>query len=218
MAVKCNITGLVLEKLNELKWGFSCKKENKASILRNYIEYLDCENVFVEDCGDIPCQEGGTTIIHSCNLNVTGISATVPNINGVFATFHLAVTNLYGGTPPFSYVWEYDTDVFDLAAGASINDPALDLEAKPGIDLGAVVTPIKVTITDSEGCTDVKQCYYTPGGMMCASGYNPCPNPKNLVIGGLYTPCPTPHKLDVAVTANTSSGGIFSIQFTAPFV
>lgn len=191
---KCNITSLVLEKLNKLKWGFSCK-DNSCGIVENYLQYIskDCPTVIFSICFPDNCQN--SAIVFNCNLKLIGITGE-RDVDQEKIVFDLGVGDYINGLPPFTYEWTYDEDIFDIISG-STTSPQIELQLKEDKQIELVITPIMVEITDSNGCTASKQCYLTPEGMQCANNYVPCNNPSDLEVTMIYITCSRPKSLTV---------------------
>lgn len=181
MAVKCNIIDLAQERVRLIKWRFSCR-DNSRWIIENYVEYLNCPEVNLVPCGTVNCQEGGSTVSSACTLVINEIAGEVIVDQGRIY-FSVLIDGYVGGTLPFSYSWTYNTDDFELVAGATVNEPELRLALKPGRDSSYLNTDINVTITDANGCEVTKGCFYTPSGMECdLSVFTFCPNTRQLEV------------------------------------
>ena len=87
-----------------------------------------------------------------------------------------------------TYLWSFDKGVF--TATGSVNEPTLVLSVNKGKDLDAVVSPVKVTVTNGDGCVASQDCYYTPQGMQC--GIVPCTNPQDLSVINIQPAVCTP--------------------------
>lgn len=172
---KCNITKYALDKWNSLRYGFTCE-DNSRSIIENYILYLNCPTVTTIVCDADNCKND--PIIGNCSLSISDIEFTLiednPDIDIAFTA------NFSGGASPFTYLWEFNIDDFTSFNG--VNQSELDLKLKPGRDLDFLNTRVKVTIVDSGGCSDNKQCYYMSGDMNCDNNFINCPNTNNLVV------------------------------------
>lgn len=97
----------------------------------------------------------------------------------------------------YTYSWTWDEEVFDLAG--PLGESTLFVTVKDGKDLDAIVSPISVTVTDENGCSTTKTCYYTPTGMQCGE-YIPCPNAANLIIINKFVRCTGASQLKVSKT------------------
>lgn len=200
MAVKCNIAGLALERLNKLLWGISCKTSNNA-IIENYIEYLACPEVILKPCFEgEPCVN--TVTIHNCNLNITGITFNITDeavdpddLTTGQSLFLLSIGDIFGATAPIDYLWTVNTDHFEVVG--TLDTPYLVVKPKPGKSLETITSLIRVDITDAQGCKDFKECYYTPTGMQCGNTFVPCSHTKDLVVTNNYVSCARPRYLQV---------------------
>lgn len=185
VAAKCNITGLVLELVGELYYGFKCK-DNSYAIIENYLESLQCEDVVPEVCHPADCTND--PIIFNCQIGVAGIAVS---INGNTVTF---TSTIVGGTAPFTYEWSFETD--DFTSGA-INQSSLVLTLKPNKSLEDLVSEVSVTVTDANGCTTTKSCWLVDAAMKCNESFVPCPNPSQLTLLNATTYCVAPSNLIV---------------------
>lgn len=191
MAAKCNIVKLVSQKLNALIWGISCDEDNvDRSIIRNYIEYLNCDLVVPDEC-DIDTDCINEPIILTCNdFEISSILATYPDKSVLSIILSVESAAIIGGNSPFSYVWEYNTDDFDISGNTTSDTLALTL--KDGKSFETLISKIKVTITDSLGCVAIRECYIIPeifpvagfgeANLECNTDYEPCVNPKELEV------------------------------------
>lgn len=187
VAAKCNITGLVLNRLNRLQWGIACK-DTSCEIIEDYIQHLNCSDTHIIPCDTDNCLDA-EPVIFNCNFNITSISATLNPIGeDADIIFDLKVINYVGGLLPFTYLWIYDTTDFDLIG--NVTDPQIKLKLKGNKKIELLVTEIEVQITGADGCKDSKSCWLTPEGMECNVNYIPCPNTANLTASSIYTPCP----------------------------
>lgn len=91
-------------------------------------------------------------------------SVVLPPACADLALTDISITNTFGtsviasgGTPPYTYEWAYDNNIFsiDPASDATSNSINLELEATPDD------TTISVVVTDSNGCTASKSLNYT---------------------------------------------------------
>lgn len=202
MAVKCNITKVVLEKVESNGWGLSPSKERDRTLLENYVEFLACPDFSLKYCTDYEdtCIElnKANTLVVNCNLNVIGMSFTknTPSSqNPQDITFFLSITDIYGAKQPLTYKWTYDTNIFDIVG--SINSPTVQFKVKPGKKIDLVVAPITVEIVDANGCKDTKQCYFTGDGMKCNASFKPCTPVKALIVTPVVVTCSRPRALVV---------------------
>lgn len=191
MAVKCNIVGLVLNKLYNLQYELECK-DYSNDIIENYIEYLDCDIP-----GFVPCN-----IATDCRDNVT-ISECRLTVNKIVIISRVLNTIVYGvdlvgGVAPFTYQWIFDTTDFNNSGTVDTNQATLTV--KGGKNLALIVSPISVTVTDSEGCKYTKNCTLIPEGLRCNDNYVPCPNISNLQVASKFTYCARPENLVVTNT------------------
>lgn len=194
VAAKCNITGLVLQELNKLHYGYNCK-DNGLAIIENYLEFLSCPNIKLIVCNTEPyCNT--TPNSFDCNFNITAISATL-NPVGVEADiiFDLKVIDYAGGKLPLTYNWIYDEEDFDLVG--SIEDSQVKLVLKEGKQLNLLITQIGVEVIDADGCGDSKYCWFVGGSMQCAYNYVPCSNATELTVIYEYVDCPRATNLTV---------------------
>jgi hypothetical protein len=191
VAAKCNITNTALKKISEVIWGLTIPQVDNE-IIENYIEYLACPDVILSIChvpNTNPCGDSVTNpVVLNCELNITNISFNTSTI-GADIVFNLGAGDIFGAKTPISYLWTYDTATFDLIGGTN-SSAAIQLKLKAGKNLSTLTTPIRVDITDGNGCMDFKQCYFSGGVMRCNSSFSPCPNARNLTIAYTYTPCP----------------------------
>jgi hypothetical protein len=192
VAVKCDITSLVIERLKTVNWGVKCVESNTFGIIESYLEKLDCDSVdYVIRSKDSDCS--GTIIVFNCEYNILRIGFTVEESESIFK---VNIGDYIGGTPPFTYEWAYEEDDFDLVS----SDPEtgeLKLKLKTGKTFDTLVSQITVTITDLNFCTATKTCYITPGGMMCGNSYVACPNTSELEVVNLFVQCSGPMALTV---------------------
>lgn len=183
VAAKCNITGYTLEQLRQLLWGFHCDtQEVKDAILENYLEYLDCATVT-----HATCNEGCTNdpLILGCEdfkVNaITDLTYLEPLDDGSIY-FGILPTDYIGGSPPFTYLWSFDTDFFELVDGA-LTDPVLHIKVKNDIDINVMIGEVRLVLTDSLGCIATQKiCYFKSLALICDPDYIPCPNPQNLTV------------------------------------
>lgn len=197
MAAKCNITGLALDALSKLQWGFNCR-DKSCAIIENYIEYLACPNIDLIICNQENTECGNSiTTVFSCNFNLISISATLNPTDDPESDviFDLKLVDYVGGKLPFSYVWTYDTDDFDIIGENNL--PQIKLKVKPDKQVELLVTQISVQITDADGCIDTKSCWLTPEGMECNINYVACSSPVDLEVISIYNECSKPKSLEV---------------------
>lgn len=181
MAVKCNITDLVLSKLKELYW--DTKANVDKDILQNYLESLGCVDYMPIPCVDVPCSND--TIVLTCNMVVAKISKT--ELENTI-TFYIESEDFTGGTPPFMYHWTYEVADFDNS-GTIDTDKAI-LTVKLGKKLNLLVTGVTVRVTDSNGCIVTKNCFLANDVMQCANNYVACDNSTSLSITNKNKFCP----------------------------
>ena len=189
MAAKCNITGLILQKLDELQWGLkTCAPVNKA-IWEDYIAYLECPTVNSPNCYPAAdCPEELVEVV--CRTSIHKLSVSV---DGDMLIFTVLPSDMVGFTEPFTYGWSYDQKVF--TASGPVNDYQLKLLLKGGIDMTTIVARVGVVITDVHGCTASKFCYFTPVGLQCNVNYTPCVNASSLRVTNTLTQCVGPSGL-----------------------
>lgn len=191
---KCNITKAVLEKLSSLTWGVDCQ-DTSCSILENYIEYLDCDNVKRTICVDPDNCQNPIVYFH-CKFNISSISIEIPTNNLEYdILFKLNTTNYVGGTAPFQYDWTYNHS--DFTAVGDVVNGILKLKLKEDRTLDLLVVNISVTVTDANDCSDSKSCVLDSGDIQCNQFYQACYNPRGLVVENNYVSCVSPRSLVV---------------------
>lgn len=172
----------------------SSDAKKQKSIVRNYIEYLACEDFSLKVCDDeSDCKEDVTIL--NCNLNVVGISFNLVQDGSGDIVFFLGVGNIYGATTPLKYKWIFENDDFTLVG--EDDDPTVKLKLKSSKVLTNLVTKIGIEVTDANGCTDTKYCWYTPTGMRCNNNFAPCVNPINLKVKSTNVTCVRTKNLSV---------------------
>lgn len=192
MPVKCNIASLILDRIQSVNWGVSCIDSNTTGILENYIEHLACKTKkFNMVTDNVDCQ--GEIVVFNCEYNILRIGFTVENIESVFK---VNVGDYIGGTPPFTYVWAFEEDDFDLLS-EDLESEELILKIKEGKTFDSLVSQITVTITDANFCSSTKTCVITPQGMQCGNSYELCPNVSNLQVVNKIIQCSGPFALTV---------------------
>lgn len=183
MVAKCNITLNTLQYLNKLLWGVDCDNSIKA-IIENYIEYLACDTINI-----VPC------FAEDCTNNTIDVDCTskslyrIDNLKNPYPCIYLFVNDedIVNGKPPYTYQWSYI--VSDLIPRGEINKSFIVLCPVANKLRENLVTPITITIIDSEGCRFTKTCYLTPeylnppnfGSLEC-NNYIPCTNISNLSV------------------------------------
>lgn len=172
---KCNITKYALAKYNAMKYGFSCEDVERP-ILENYIVYLNCATVNIVVCSPDNCVND--PIVNTCSLRITDINVDLAEDNPFVDLIFGA--NIVGGNAPFHFQWSYNIDDFDVYGPTDTF--SLSLKGKPGKDVSYLNSVLGVTITDRDGCTDTKSCFYTPDQMECADDFIDCPNIIDLTI------------------------------------
>lgn len=182
MAAKCNIISSVISKLNGLYWGITDKSIDDK-IIENYIEQLNCIDVFVVPCSNGDCPD--STVKKVCNFRILRISGTT-NENSI--TFFIEDKNLLDGVAPFIYNWSFETKDFDNSG--SINLSTATLTVKSTKKLNLLVSKITLNIIDSDGCKSTKTCYLTPQGIKCDINYKPCPPVASLKVTVKTKLCP----------------------------
>lgn len=190
MAVKCNIAKQALDKYQLKQWGFAKDVKIDRSILFNYLEYIKCEGVEIIPCeDDSDCAKAVLTnkVVKRCNMNLISMSVDVLGEDNQLV-FSLKVGNVINGTPPYVYQWIWDTDKLELVEGESTDE---EVKIKPigDADVSLMMFPIILQVTDANGCSDEKTCYYTPSGMKCNNNYVPCYPLENLVVSMINIPC-----------------------------
>lgn len=192
VAVKCNITGLVLKETGRMFYGLKCQ-DNTLGIAENYLAYLNCPEVPIESCAS-DCDN--PAIIFNCLFKLATLSAVV---QGQTVTLNVTSLNYVGGTAPFTYQWEFNVD--DFTSGATdANQLVLTLRA--GKSFSTLVTSVTLTMTDANGCISSKQCWLSFGVLYCNPLYAPCVNPAALSV----TPTMTNMTWDnTLVNASTNS-------------
>lgn len=185
---KCHITTIALEETSKLFYKVTCKN-NSLSILENYIASLSCPDLPLEICSpDDICNN--IPIIFNCNFNI--IRSTLA-INNNLLTFTINTSDYVGGTSPFTYVWDFEEDDFEPAG--PINNESIVLVLRPLKDLSQLVSRVAITITDSNGCQDIKVCWLNKGVLKCSTNFIPCANPRNLRLVNLIVTCAAPSNL-----------------------
>lgn len=184
VAAKCNITKYALEQVRELVYGFRCKKDtNQEAVIENYINHLDCESVNIETCLAEPCSNEAT-ILDCEDSSITKITQLFPDeipltIRDRFYT--VLAEDVVNLVAPFTYQWEFDESIFELASGA-LTDSTIHLKILDDLDPELIIGAVTVTITDALGCSASKTCYETINGTECDIDYEPCPNAKELTV------------------------------------
>ena len=202
MAVKCNIASKALIRLANSQWGFSKDKSTDISIVENYLEYLGCPSfslkLCTEDYSSICEQINKSNVqIVNCNINLIGISfVPIENEENGDISFYLAVGDIYGAKQPITYKWTFDESDFEIIG--SDEEPVINLKAVNGKDPALIVSAISLEITDANGCTDTKQCYYTPTGMKCNNSFAPCLGVSGLNVAYLFNECSKAKSLTVS--------------------
>lgn len=184
---KCNITGYVLDQLNQLKYGVECS-DSSSAIVENYIAYLNCPDVDLEICHPDDCKN--EVVRFSCLINVPVLSGVI-NSNTITYT-----ASIVGGKAPFTYAWSFDQTKF-TASGAT-NQPELSITAKPGLDISTLVASVTLVVTDADGCKDTKTCYLDNSLTKCNPNFVPCVNPSGLSVRNSVTYCLAPSNLRVS--------------------
>ena len=64
VAVKCNISGLVLYESGRMFYGLKCQ-DKSLDIAENYLEYLRCPDIVIESC-KTDCDN--PPVIFNCNF------------------------------------------------------------------------------------------------------------------------------------------------------
>lgn len=214
MAVDCNIVEKALKKVKLKAWGFENDNVIDKGIAISYLEYLACEGVSLKSCHDLGgnCDDGDTFKNVSCNMNVRSISYSTTNIpNNI--NFYLGVTDIFNAVGPLTYLWSYDTAVFEIIG--NVTDSVVGFKFKTGYNPTLTVTWITVTITDANGCTDSKTCKYINGVMQCAINFVSCFPVNDLEITSLYTACKRP--TDLVVENYTGDFTLFDYEFDFEF-
>lgn len=199
MAVKCNIAKQALEKYKLDVWGFAKDVKVDKSILLNYAEYLACESITLNYCGenDSDCGKvaNALNITKNCNINLISLSVSIEEVDNE-VTFFLSAGDLINATPPYTYQWFWDdtkVEIIGESTGATARfRPVGDAQ------IGLMVFPIYLQVSDAEGCGDVKQCWFTPTGMKCNANYDPCLPVEALSVAYEYVPCDNVKNLTVA--------------------
>lgn len=189
MAVKCNIASQVLEKIKLDAWGFSKDKSIDRSILFNYAEYLNCEDVVLNPCeDDSNCAKilAGLRTVKKCNMNLIGMTVSIEEEDNE-ATFFLSAGNIIGGKPPYYYQWYHDESKIELIG--SNTEETVKFRPVGDAQINLMVYPIILLVADSEGCADMKTCYYTPSGVKCNNNFDPCYPVENLQVLFNYVEC-----------------------------
>lgn len=149
VAVKCNIPNIALSEASLLFYGVKCK-DNSRPIIENYLEYLNCPGIIVEDCQNFKCDN--PPVVFNCNLVVPTISyEVVPEIGPVTAIKYAFTATILGGTPPFTYQWTFNEVQFTAYSTTTVNP--LILEINEGFDIDDMYSKFIVVVTDSKGCT-----------------------------------------------------------------
>lgn len=187
MAVKCDISSIVLQKLGQLYWGTNTEYIDDT-ILQNYIEYLDCDTVELVECKPSTCTN--ETQHYICNIQIVKISSSyVQNV----VTFFVESTDIINGVKPYSYQWDFEEDDFDNSGPIDTTTAVLTVKASKDREL--LVTKIILKITDAIGCEVIKSCYLTPQGMRCETGYKACLPATGLTVRNKITLCVAPRGL-----------------------
>jgi hypothetical protein len=193
VAVKCNIASLALENSAKLLYGFSCK-DNSIAFIENYIESLACPDIILEECGSVVCEN--PVVVFNCVFNVNRIAMQVVEGNTVVLTATIGNGDYAGGTPPFTYQWNFDENDFEVTG--PINQSQIALTPKDGKEIEDLISKITVTVTDSNGCQSVKSCWVEQGVGKCNDNYVGCTNPSDLVVTDAETYCAAPSNLIIS--------------------
>lgn len=200
VAAKCNITTLALDKMNSLKWGFSCVVPNYL-IAENYIEYLNCPDVKIDDCFTGNCNGEPIVIVHNCELVITQIRVKFPSPASevlLYETFYVTPEiDIVNGTPPYTYEWSFPTNLFTRLTSSNPAELLLAVRQDISFDPDLMSYPITLTVTDSVGCAYTKTCYKTPTGMECGHRYEECSNVGILTVDTEYLVCSAPDTLTI---------------------
>jgi hypothetical protein len=157
--VRCNITKYALQKLNSLRYGGVPPLSATLAIYENYIAFLNCYSTNYNYCYADPCISGPST--NNCLIS---IGALTTKITGDYYT--ISPINLTGiDNPPLIYQWIYDLTKWE--AIGSTTTPILTLRLKG--DPKTISTPIYLTITDVDGCTDTIECGLVAGNFICGA-------------------------------------------------
>ena len=185
MAAKCNITKLALDSLLQLQYSVRCSKSNVKNLLENYIEYLNCSDVNLNVCEPAVCVNEVVTF--SCKLKVVAFDFVSED---QMLLFSIPSGGIIGAIGDLQYEWGYDALSFNLVG--AMNSNQLILTLKEGKLLSNVVAPVKVTVTDSNGCVSEKQCYVAGGTTKCNVNYTPCSTPMALTLSNKIVNCAKP--------------------------
>lgn len=192
VAVKCNIATLALENSAKLLYGFGCK-DNSFAFIENYIESLDC-GINQELCNAVPCEN--PVIVFNCIFNVNRISFEIQEGNLIILTATVGDGDYAGGTPPFTYEWNFDENDFDVTGAVNQNQIALTPKDDKAIE--DLVSQITVTVIDSNGCQSVKSCWIEYGVGKCNENFVGCTNPSDLVVTDAESYCAAPSNLIIS--------------------
>lgn len=185
MAAKCNITKLALDSLLQLQYSVRCSKSNVKNLLENYIEYLNCSDVNLTVCEPSICIND--VVSFSCKLRVIALDFVVED---QLLVFSIPSGGIIGASGELTYNWEYDANSFNIVG--AMNTEQLILTLKEGKLLSNVVAPIKVTVSDANGCVSEKQCYVAGGVTRCNINYTPCSTPMALTLTNKIVNCARP--------------------------
>lgn len=189
---KCKITEYSLSKLGELYYGVLCSNTVNSNIFINYIEHLNCKDVFVTVCDPLDCPEPYTSF--TCTLKVIALLYSQDEENNRLFKFTIPSNSIAGGKEPYTYNWIYEEDDFEVTE-EGINSSELKLILKPGKVLSNLVTSIRVDVVDANGCSATRNCYLAYGSMQCGVNYVSCSNPNSLVVSNILTTCAKPSSL-----------------------
>lgn len=182
MAVnKCNITKYALELYNSMKWEIKCDSNVNRDILENYINYLACEDVDLIVCSPDDCSN--PTIISSCVCEIVEITENKVFTEDVTVIYSLQIGDYTNCSTPFTYLWDYNEEFFDLVGGVTSSTLQLKIkdEIRDGFD--GLEYAIGVSITDANGCTANKVCYHVSDeAQTCEEDYIECVNPRLLEV------------------------------------
>lgn len=158
VTANCNISKIINNVISNKRFGITCESEDKKMILQHYMDSLDCDTEKIICIKDYPCEETYET--SKCNLLVEGIAykdTLSNNRDPNLITF--SVGNIINGSPPYSYQWSFDSNLFDINSGDDTSS-TLKLKWKNGVTQD-ISTDITIECIDSDGCSYTETCTYS---------------------------------------------------------
>lgn len=196
MAAKCNIIGLVINKLYSYQYGTRLNVNNNA-IVENYAEFVACPCISLIVCNESDCDPNKSNlVVHDCTTSILKIEVDSTVVVANKTTFKASASDPVTGN---TFQWTYNSLYFEGTGVITTLISSVTLIWKPAfIALSYFVTDVKVKMTDKDGCIAEKTCAYTYPNIMRCSPYVSCYNVNGLVVSYLNTPCITSSNLVVA--------------------